>query len=298
MGVKKQKQLRRHIRFYKTCFGFREPFKVICDGTFLHYNLSKKLGSPQDILPSFLGAAAKAFVTRCVVSELKKMGEAYSGTASAARRFELAKCEHEQPWPAADCVAAMVGSHNDEHFFVATQDVELRKKLRQVHGGALIYAKHTWLVLEPPSDKQQEYARLSENERLHVTQRERFLLEAREGKLKPQNAGGEQNADGIIRDPSSAQSISLKDSAHHKTPRGVLTTKDRPTFKRKRAKAPNPLSCLKKKKKVVNPASTEEKEGQKEDGTLMKKARARQRVRKRHRSATVSSVNEGEVKDS
>jgi U3 small nucleolar RNA-associated protein 23 len=91
MGVKKQKQLRRHIRFYKTCFGFREPFKVICDGTFLHYNISKKLGSPQDILPSFLGAAAKAFVTRCVVSELKKMGEAYSGTASAARRFELAK---------------------------------------------------------------------------------------------------------------------------------------------------------------------------------------------------------------
>jgi hypothetical protein len=68
MGVKKQKQLRRHIRFYKTCFGFREPFKVICDGTFLHYNISKKLGSPQDILPSFLGAAAKAFVTRFAIS--------------------------------------------------------------------------------------------------------------------------------------------------------------------------------------------------------------------------------------
>ncbi len=66
--MKKQKQLRRHIRFYKTCFGFREPFKVICDGTFLHYNLSKKLGSPQDILPSFLGAAAKAFVTRFAIS--------------------------------------------------------------------------------------------------------------------------------------------------------------------------------------------------------------------------------------
>jgi hypothetical protein len=64
------------------------------------------------------------------------------------------------------------------------------------------------------------------------------------------------------------------------------------------SQAPNPLSCLKKKKKVVNPASTEEKEGQKEDGTSMKKARARQRVRKRHRSATVGSVNEGEVKDS
>ncbi len=30
-------------------------------------------------------------IGRCVVSELKKMGEAYSGTASAARRFELAK---------------------------------------------------------------------------------------------------------------------------------------------------------------------------------------------------------------
>lgn len=64
MRVKKQKQLRRHVRFYKTCFGFRDPFKVLCDGTFVHYCLTQKLGSLQDSLSTILGAPAKPMVTR------------------------------------------------------------------------------------------------------------------------------------------------------------------------------------------------------------------------------------------
>lgn len=138
MRVKKQKQLRRHVRFYKTCFGFREPFKVLCDGTFVHYCLTQKIGSLQDSLSTILGAPAKPMVTRylhclhllsfsphpltmiwipwrfcreflfggsfvieidilwwlhtrCVIAELKKLGETYSGTALAARRLNLAK---------------------------------------------------------------------------------------------------------------------------------------------------------------------------------------------------------------
>jgi len=123
MRVKKQKQLRRHVNFYKTCFGFREPFKVLCDGTFVHYSLSQRLGGLQDSLSAILGAPAKPLVTRCVggglrfsglkssgfrvllsygagriglnrrcvTTELKKLGEAYSGSALAARRLDLIK---------------------------------------------------------------------------------------------------------------------------------------------------------------------------------------------------------------
>ena len=42
------------------------------------------------------------------------------------------RCEHEPALPAGECVATMVGSHNVEHFFVGTQDLELRKRLRKV----------------------------------------------------------------------------------------------------------------------------------------------------------------------
>lgn len=66
MRVKKQKQVRRHVRFFKACCGFREPFKVLCDGNFVHAALTARMGGLQDALPNFLGSAAKAFVTRFV----------------------------------------------------------------------------------------------------------------------------------------------------------------------------------------------------------------------------------------
>jgi len=45
---------------------------------------------------------------------------------------DIVRCEHEPFLPAAECVASLVGSHNEEHYFVATQDLDLRKRLRKV----------------------------------------------------------------------------------------------------------------------------------------------------------------------
>ena len=64
MRVKRQKINRRTARFYKTCCGFREPFKVLCDGTFLHYLLAHKTGPPADQLSRLLFAPARPFTTR------------------------------------------------------------------------------------------------------------------------------------------------------------------------------------------------------------------------------------------
>lgn len=44
----------------------------------------------------------------------------------------IGRCEHDPFLPAAECVATLVGSHNEEHYFVATQDVDMRKRLRKV----------------------------------------------------------------------------------------------------------------------------------------------------------------------
>jgi len=131
MRVKKQKQNRKTVRFYKACFAFREPYKVLCDGTFIHHMLESRLGTVNEALSGLLGGHVKVFVTRCVIEELKKLGESFSGTVLATRRLTTARCNHESLKSATECLEAMVGADNPEHFFVATQDGGLRKKFRQ-----------------------------------------------------------------------------------------------------------------------------------------------------------------------
>ena len=42
------------------------------------------------------------------------------------------RCEHEKPKAADACVAEVIGETNSEHFFVASQDGDLRKKFKEV----------------------------------------------------------------------------------------------------------------------------------------------------------------------
>ena len=64
MRVKKQKRHRKAVRFYAACFGFREPFKVLCDGTFVHHLLLNKITPADTALANALGAPVKIFTTR------------------------------------------------------------------------------------------------------------------------------------------------------------------------------------------------------------------------------------------
>eukprot|EP00245_Coleochaete_scutata_P011444 TRINITY_DN4243_c0_g1_i1.p1 TRINITY_DN4243_c0_g1~~TRINITY_DN4243_c0_g1_i1.p1 ORF type:complete len:327 (-),score=81.75 TRINITY_DN4243_c0_g1_i1:466-1446(-) len=181
MKVKRQKQNRRIVRFYKTCYGFHEPFKVLCDGNFVHKTLtSPPLGNVEESLSKVLGSHLKAMVTRCVTSELRRLGPAFNTTTKVALRMHLAKCMHEKPVLAADCIRAMISESKGEHFFVASQDLELRKHLRKVPGVGLVFAKRDTVVLEPPSDASQNAARTVETKRLGVTDEERRLIEERE----------------------------------------------------------------------------------------------------------------------
>lgn len=42
------------------------------------------------------------------------------------------RCEHEKLKSANVCLVEVIGEKNPEHFFVSTQDVDLRKKLQEV----------------------------------------------------------------------------------------------------------------------------------------------------------------------
>lgn len=95
----------------------------------------------------------------------------------------------------------------------------------------MIYARNTTLVLEPPSEKQLQYAKLSQVERNRLTEREKHLLKIREEKHSMQD-GIEVKHGGV--DEGSAVPGSL--DKPRKKGNDSLGVKDRPTFKRKRVK--------------------------------------------------------------
>ncbi|KAK3267437.1 hypothetical protein CYMTET_24002 [Cymbomonas tetramitiformis] len=187
MKYKKQKSTRRNINFFRVQCGFREPFRVIIDGNFLHALLEAKLGGPREILPKFLGATTvKPYVTRCVLAELRSLGEDFTGTALAARRIETMRCNHLKPVSPSECLCSLVGENNGDCFFIATQQQELREKLLKVPNVPILFACRTSLNLEPPSEVQKRLCTEREVQQKTVPQHElkaaplRTLLESAE----------------------------------------------------------------------------------------------------------------------
>ncbi|MCL7028542.1 hypothetical protein MKW94_015324, partial [Papaver nudicaule] len=165
MRVQRMKHHRRHLRFYTTCFGFREPYKI--------FSLTHILGKP-----------TKLFTTRCVISELHSLGKSYSQSFEEARNLSLARlrlnfmfiCDHEKRKGDAGCIQDVSGENNSEHFFLETQDYELRKRFREIPGVPLINGLRKSLILDPPSKLQNDFVRSSEEQRSRMTEMEKALL--------------------------------------------------------------------------------------------------------------------------
>ncbi|XP_004249814.1 uncharacterized protein [Solanum lycopersicum] len=156
--VKKQKQHKKALKFYKTCFGFREPFKILCDGT-LVYTLVVKDIPLKTALENSLGARVELFTTRCLLAELEfvllsKTLEAESLPLSKqeaeslpiSKALEAAKslCTVARLAfilffllllsRAGYCITEVIGQKNSQNFVVATEDGHLRGRLRKTTG--------------------------------------------------------------------------------------------------------------------------------------------------------------------
>ena len=64
MKMKKQKRHRRSVAFFTTCYNFRAPFKILCDGTFIHHLLTNHITPADTAISNILGAPVKLFTTR------------------------------------------------------------------------------------------------------------------------------------------------------------------------------------------------------------------------------------------
>ncbi|KAM2660944.1 hypothetical protein EV2_023308 [Malus domestica] len=180
MRVKRQKRHRKSVRFYTACYGFKQPYKVLCNVTFVHHIVTNHITPADKAIFNVLGAPVLLFTTKCAIAELKQHGpmfdHSYSQSLETANSLITARCDHERHVSAEDYLLDVVGQSNSEHFFVATQHVDLRRKLLKMPDVHVIYALNTALLLESPSDDQHQFVKTSEEQRLHMTDLEYKLL--------------------------------------------------------------------------------------------------------------------------
>lgn len=212
MRVKRHKNHRRIMRFYRLHFGVHEPYHVIVDGTFITHALQQKIHIKEQ-LPKVLEGRATPMVTGCVMAELRKLGDRAMGAAIIAKGFYRLKCGHDDaPLGAAQCVAQQIGESNERRFLVATQDPILSKRLRSVPGVPLLRLHGQVPQLEEPSDVSRGTAGAQEARKMKAKDWEKPKL--------PELA---------------AKEAKIKELA------------ERPPKKRKGPKCANSLSCKKKK---------------------------------------------------
>ncbi|THG19744.1 hypothetical protein TEA_003209 [Camellia sinensis var. sinensis] len=172
-------------------------------------------------------------ILRCVLAELKSLGESYSESLKAARNLFTARCDHEKRKSAVACIVEIIGEDNPEHFFVATQDADLRKNLQEVPGVPVIFGLRNALMLEPPSAFQHQFAKSTEEERSHMTEFEYKMLRMKKKNMLAMEEARESS--GVNGSEGDLGTLAVMNANSGRKGKEV---KDKVQFKRKKAKKP------------------------------------------------------------
>ncbi|XP_057684149.1 rRNA-processing protein UTP23 homolog [Corythoichthys intestinalis] len=239
MKIKRQKQAKKTLSFYKYNFNFREPHQILIDGTFCQAALKNKIQIKEQ-MPKYLMGEVQLCTTNCALKELETLGKELYGAKLILQRYQVRKCQHfKNPVPASECLLSMLEDKNPHHYFVATQDFTLTTGLKKIPGVPLLYIVLNTIVLDKPSQPSLDHVQAVQLGQLVSPAQQQSLHSLKE-----------------------EQGISQKDG-------------ERRGKKRKRKQHnPNPLSCLKKKKKSgPTPPRKISQEGKKRTRSRHKKRR-------------------------
>ncbi|WFC97799.1 hypothetical protein MYAM1_000519 [Malassezia yamatoensis] len=139
----------------------------------------------------------------------------FDQTIALAKQWERRKCNHREPLEPSVCIEQVVGPANQHRYMLAADDPVLRRSLRRVVPGLpLLHYSQSVLILEPMSDLTDRHIGHMEANKSAIPASERKLLE----KVSQQQDNPAETA------PEQAMPV-----------------------KRKKPKAPNPLSVKKPK---------------------------------------------------
>ena len=205
-------------------------------------------GDSKEEISKVLGDPARVFTTRCVMHELRKLGSDYAATRQACKRYALHHCGHEDPVSAAECMMSQIEGGNKEHFFIASQDRTLQRKVMSMPGGAVMFATVNGVSLETPSETQKKHAQFKGE-----AKERRSILPL---KRKAEEGSGDDD----------------EESGERRRSEG-----EKSAFRRQKAKGPNPLSIKKKKKAAPSGGNAPSQAEQQQDQEQNKAKRQRRR---------------------
>ncbi|WFD41888.1 hypothetical protein MPSI1_000525 [Malassezia psittaci] len=146
-------------------------------------------------------------------------------TIALAKQWERRKCNHREPLEPSVCIEQVVGPTNQHRYMLAADNPTLRRSLRRVVPGLpLLHYKQSVLILEPMSDLTDRHIGHMEANKSAIPASERKLLE----KVSQEQGSSAEAA------PDQAMPV-----------------------KRKKPKAPNPLSVKKPKTHKTAPQISE-----------------------------------------
>lgn len=229
MRQKRAKAYKKQMNVYHYTFKFREPYQIIVDDEIVT-TCQKSSFDIHKGLTRTIQAENKPMITQCCMQALYDTKNQES--INLAKTFERRKCNHREAIDPSQCIESIVNikGQNKHRYIVASQDLQLRKKLRKIPGVPLIYMNRSVMVMEPISDVSNQYNMNYESKKLTGG-----LNDIEAGKLEKQNEGEDGDGD-------------------------ELEVKKK---KRKGPKEPNPLSVKKKKTDNATAASTNQEQKKK-----------------------------------
>ncbi|EKX73356.1 conserved hypothetical protein [Theileria equi strain WA] len=181
------------------------------DGSFVFAALKNRI-HVREQLPVLLGASAVPYITNCILTELRNMGDEVSGAVTIVKHYQKLKCFHntdDKICNSRRCIVSAVSNGNSEKLFVASQDNTLVSWLRDMGGIPIIKLNNNVPFLEKPSIRTiNRRNKIDESKKGPKDWEKQFLTEFNKGPVEVK--------------------------------------------RKKKKKNPNPLSCLKKKVKVEN----------------------------------------------
>lgn len=235
MGRKKDKTIKRVVAFYQSVFKFLPPLNILVDGNF-YASLFKKKMEIKSELSKVLNQIINLVITPCIVNELKQLESMFPGITNSIMKFKLHDCNHQSNpniQTPSDCIVDMLGNKNKDKYYVATLDINLRKFIRKnVPICPVIFIDQSVIMVEKPS-------------------KECMLAFSKREDLKSDPIKNERK---FIKESKAEAALFMKEeymkSNHFKKKLEDEKILKLMGAKTKLAKAPNPLSRLKKSIKL------------------------------------------------
>jgi U3 small nucleolar RNA-associated protein 23 len=249
MRGKRSKQYRKLMHQYGLAFDFREPYQVLLSSEIIKDAARCKMRLGQ-MLEGTLHGQIKPMITQCCIRHLYNAQdgnnqEEKDGWITVAKDAERRRCGHhelEEPMSELDCLKSVVdpkdSGTNKHRYVIATQDVEVRKWMRQnVAGVPMIYISRSVMILEPMSGRTEDVKSAEEKRKYRAGLRDTRAKSAGE-KRKREEEDDDDDENGEIVDELNGEMQNGESAA-------ALTPKKR---KLKGPKGPNPLSVKRAKK--------------------------------------------------